>query len=97
MSGLIVRSSAQRDIADAAEWYEDQRQALGENFLEEIDRAFRRIAANPLQFPGIGDQVRRALLHRFPYAIYFVTVAEVIEIIAVLHQHRDPKTWTMRR
>jgi plasmid stabilization system protein ParE len=45
-----------------------------------------------LQFPEISAAVRRALLHRFPYAIYFRVTEESVVILAVLHLRRDPRT-----
>jgi plasmid stabilization system protein ParE len=41
-------------------------------------------------------QVRRALLNRFPYSIYFAIGDSETEVIAVLHQHRHPNTWKSR-
>ena len=47
----------------------------------------------PLQFPEVEPNVRRALLRRFPFAVYFLAEAGTVEIIAVLHMRRDPETW----
>jgi plasmid stabilization system protein ParE len=30
------------------------------------------------------------LMRRFPYAVYFLSVRDTVDIVAVLHQHRDP-------
>jgi plasmid stabilization system protein ParE len=54
-----------------------------------------RIAQNPLQFPEIGSGVRRALLQRFPYALYFIVAASPV-LIAVLHQRRHPERLKQR-
>jgi len=48
-------------------------------------------------FPIIEEDVRRALLHKFPYSIYFANEPDAIAIIAVLHQHRQPGEWKSRR
>ena len=47
-------------------------------------------------FPIVEEDMRRALLHKFPYSIYFVNESEAIAIIAVLHQHRRSDTWKSR-
>jgi plasmid stabilization system protein ParE len=62
---------AEADVRDAAFWYESKREGLGAEFALELDALFERIADNPGQFPEIGEGIRRALLHRFPYAAYF--------------------------
>jgi len=48
------------------------------------------------QFPEIREGVRRALLHRFPYSVYFKVSEEVIEVVGILHQYRNPTVWEQR-
>jgi putative addiction module component (TIGR02574 family) len=48
------------------------------------DRAFARIREHPFQFPVIAREVRRALLHTFPYAVYFRVLDDVVAVVAVL-------------
>lgn len=95
MAEVIVRPAAQADIREAALWYESQRPGLGSEFTLRFDALVERIAQNPLQFPEIGSGVRRALLQRFPYAIYFVVAACPV-VMAVLHQSRHPDTWKQK-
>ena len=96
MRSLRLRPQAQLDIADTADWYEDQKAGLGIRFLEELDRVLSRARRSPFQFPEIDPGVRRGLLQRFPYSVYFSVEAARIEVIAVLHQHRHPDTWRRR-
>jgi len=69
---------------------------LGDEFLDELDSILRRVITDPLQFPKIKNQIRRALLRRFPYSVYFGLTRETVELVAVLHQRRDPRTWERR-
>jgi plasmid stabilization system protein ParE len=93
----FVRPEAQSDIRAAARWYETRETGLGLRFIGEVRQSLRRIADSPLRFPIVDKDVRRALLHKFPYSIYFVNEPEAAAIIAVLHQHRRPATWKSRR
>ena len=93
---FLIRPEAQADIEEAAFWYEDQRPALGELFTRELFELIHRIAEAPLQFPSIGTPVRRGLLHKFPYAVYFLCDEDETVIVAVLHQRRDPAVWKRR-
>lgn len=95
MGEVVVRPGAQADIREAALWYDGRRPGLGSEFILRFDALMERIAQNPLQFPEIGGGVRRALLQRFPYAIYFVVAASPV-VIAVLHQRRHARTWRQR-
>jgi hypothetical protein len=71
-----VLSAARLEAADAALWYEDQREGLGDDFLAMLDECFDRIRDAPLAFAAleqisVSDEFRRCLLERFPYVIIF--------------------------
>jgi plasmid stabilization system protein ParE len=40
--------------------------------------------------------IRRALLKRFPFGIFFRLRSNRIRIVAVMHLSRDPKRWRQR-
>jgi plasmid stabilization system protein ParE len=93
---FIVRPLAEADLGDAARWYDDERAGLAERFVKDVDITFSRIAEHLLQFPLVTGDVRRALLHTFPYAVYFRTSDEAVVVLAVLHLRRNPKVWRRR-
>ena len=93
---LLIRPEAQVDLEEAALWYEEQRPGLGEVFAGKIFDLIDQIAERPHQFPAVEPSVRRGLLRRFPYAVYFILDEEAVVIIAVLHQRRDPAVWQRR-
>lgn len=94
---LIIRPEAELDIESSALWYEEQQSGLGTRFLDGLNEVLARIAENPLQFPEIEKGIRRALLRRFPYGIYFVAEQDQLVVFAVLHIRRHPDTWKRRR
>ena len=93
---FIVRPLAEADIDSAAQWYESEHPGLAGRFLTDLDRTFRRIEERPLQFPVIAAGIRRALLHTFPYAMYFQATDQTVAVIAVLHMRRNPNVWRAR-
>lgn len=93
---LIVRPKAELDIG-AAIWYEHERPGLGDRFLDELDELFERIERSPLLFPETENGVRRGLMRRFPYGVYFVIGSRRTVVLAVLHLHRQPSTWKDRK
>lgn len=93
---LRITPFAELDVSDAASWYEEQRDGLGLEFLHELDSILQRIVQVPLQFPVIENEARRALLRRFPFSMYFRVIGDTVELIAVVHQHRDPGVWEQR-
>lgn len=96
MIAVVVRQGAETDVADAQLWYTREGHHLGIAFVEEFARTVERISERPDQFPEVDRDVRRALLHRFPYATYFVRRVDSAILIAVLHQRRRPDVWRAR-
>lgn len=93
---LIVRPEAEAELTDAFVWYEQQVAGLGDHFLLAIDATINAILRNPLQYPVIYKNVRRALTRRFPYQVFFVMNDAQIVIIAVFHGMRNPAIWQQR-
>ena len=93
---LLLRPEARMDIEEATVWYEDQRPGLGRRLADELSSLLDRIRKTPLQFPVVGEGVRRGLLNRFPYAIYFLLEQDIVTVLAVLHQRREPGAWKRR-
>lgn len=96
MTKLIVRRAARFDVRSIREWYESNEGGLGDRFLIELENVVGRVRAAPNQFPEIGRSLRRALLRRFPYSVYFLDRGDAIIVFAVLHQHRNPTEWQHR-
>jgi plasmid stabilization system protein ParE len=94
---LVLRPQAETELLDARDWYEAQRPGLGEAFATEIDQALARIVEAPLAFPRVHGETGRALLRRFPYAIYFHAMPDEVVVLAVIHGRRHPGRWQSRR
>ncbi len=92
---LVLRPKADRDLDGAIRWYESQRPGLGQEFLTDVREAFLRISGSPDQYALILPATRRALLDRFPYAVFFRTRPSVIDVVAVLHTSRNPRIWRL--
>jgi plasmid stabilization system protein ParE len=93
---LNIRPEASADIAEAFSWYEDQRPGLGPEFEAELNRTFGYIVDMPLGSRLVHRSVQRALMHRFPFSVYYSVSGELIEIRAVLHYRRHPRKWLRR-
>lgn len=91
-----LREEADGDLATAASWYEQQRVGLGHEFLDEALSAFRLIEKQPLIYPVMHRNTRRALMHRFPFGIFYRVENSHIVILAVMHGSRHPYYWQTR-
>ena len=83
-------------MIQAASWYEDQQADLGKRFLTSVQDSLNRIKITPLLYPVVDSEVRRCLTKTFPFGIIFRVETDGIQIIAVMHLHRDPHCWTNR-
>lgn len=93
---VSIRPEAEAELADAFEWYEERVRGLGAEFLLSVDATVHMIVRNPYQFTKIRKEVRRALLHRFPYGVFYVVEADRIVVLAFFHAKRNPKRWQKR-
>lgn len=65
-------------------------------FMDSIDEALSRVVRNPHLYPLVYRTLRRAVVRRFPFALFFEVVADEIQVIAVFHSRRDPEIWKER-
>jgi toxin ParE1/3/4 len=93
---LISEPSVDLDVEAAFEWYENEQPGLGMEFLDELRAIYNRIADGPLKYQELRGGIRRALLRRFPYAVYFAIEGDIVIVVAVLHASRDPAEWQRR-
>jgi hypothetical protein len=66
-----MRPIAQSEIAEAAGWYEKQKRGLGRELTREVRAAVARLKENPFLYQTVDEEMRRMLLHDFPYGIFF--------------------------
>ena len=94
---VIVRAEAEVDLAEAYNWYEQQVRDLGGEFLLCVDAVMASIERNPHLYPVVYKSIiRRALMRRFPYGVFFVDGERNVSVIAVAHAKRNPRVWQDR-
>jgi plasmid stabilization system protein ParE len=86
---------AQAEFDEAVDWYEHQA-GLGLDFVDRVRSVLNQIASLPEMYPVISGDVRRALIRRTPYAVYYRITPGRIDVIAVYHGSRDPYGWRTR-
>lgn len=96
-----VDAPAKRELTAAAQWYERQREGLGQEFLEAVEDALHRLhdqqdLGGPVPEVDPALDVRRVLLKRFPYSIIYLDKGDEIRVLAIAHGHRAPGYWQDR-
>ena len=93
---IRLRPGVATDLSTAANWYNNERPGLGDEFVQAAYDAFDVIAERPLSFPVVRGNAHRALLKRFPYAIYFRVEHETVVVLVVIHTARSASVWRKR-
>ena len=93
---IIVQPAAEAEITEAFRWYEDKSEGLGSEFMRALDATLSAIQRSPTGYAVIHKQVRRAVLRRFPYGIFYLSESDKVIVIACFHASRDPKQWQDR-
>lgn len=88
---IQVRRAAELDIAEAQVWYETQQSGLGREFRAEISSVIDRLAETPLTYQKTHRDVRRAIVRRFPYLIWYRVIEKTVIVLACTYAGRDPR------
>ena len=92
MNTLRFVPEVEKDALAGFMWYETKAAGLGEEFLRIFYAGALQIQRNPQIYPEIDTGIRRFLLRRFPYAIYFITEKSETIVLGLFHCARDPRT-----
>ena len=94
---IIVRPEAEQEVQQAFDWYQEQSAGLGLEFLRTIEACLSGVTRNPFAYTVAKvPNVRRALVRRFPYALFYLADDDAIVVIAVFNVKRQPIDWTKR-
>ena len=93
---VIFSKLAKLELEDAIAYYELEHSGLGINFKQEVLKNVERIKKFPLAATLEREEIRKSLLHKFPYKILYSSETDHIFIIALAHQHRKPDYWVER-
>ena len=95
---LIIRPEAEANLTDAVVWYDSRDPGLGLELLSEVHSGIARALESPESFLRVrrNPTVRRLLIRRFPYRIFFIDRQNALVVFAVLHAGRHDRVWKHR-
>lgn len=92
----ILSAEAEADLDEAAWWYEQQSSGLGVDLVARVRASISLIEAAPHLYAVVLGDVRRALVKKFPYSVFYRVRNDHIEVVAIIHNRRDPSVWAAR-
>ncbi|HGG58506.1 MAG TPA: type II toxin-antitoxin system RelE/ParE family toxin [Gammaproteobacteria bacterium] len=93
---VVFTSLANEELDQATRYYDLEFEGLGQRFRQEVRNAAGRISQYPEAWSVEQGEIRKCLLHKFPYKLLYSIENDHILIIAVAHQHRKPDYWVER-
>jgi plasmid stabilization system protein ParE len=90
---LNLAPEVEWDVLEAYAWYEGRRLGLGEEFLTCVDACIQVICRHPEMYAKVYADYRRALVRRFPYAVFYEYSENEVTVYCVFHTSRDPQKW----
>jgi plasmid stabilization system protein ParE len=90
---VMIRRVAEIEILEAFVWYEEQLEDLGFEFLQTLDEAVLSLQYHPQSYQIVYKNIRRVLLRKFPYAVFYIVENDKIIVLACLHQKRHRDEW----
>jgi plasmid stabilization system protein ParE len=93
---IVLADEARADVLEAFAFYEGRQIGLGERFREHVDLAIGKIQRNPERYPVVYRDLRRRLVERFPYTIFYRIYPNAIVIVALMHGRQNPAIWRKR-
>ncbi len=93
---LVFRPQARTEALEAYTWYEQQTPGAGEAFRLALHVLYENITRNPELYPVVRPGIRRAIVRRYPYAVFYEVTEEKVRVLSVLHTSRDPRRWQER-
>lgn len=93
---VVLRAEAEAEFDEAFDFHENARPGRGVRFADRVRRVLRRIAVRPLAHRVVMADLRRAVVPKLPYCVYYRADAIRVEVLAVFHTSRDPSIWQGR-
>ena len=90
INNIFFLPEALDDVQSAKEWYELQRDGLGDEFQLSLEACVQSIKNNPERYPKVLNQIRKGSIKRFPYYVIYLTETHKVVVLAVLHVKRSP-------
>jgi len=97
MPEIIFHPDTVHEIKESYEWYQNQAEGLGDDFLAELESVFKAIKELPNTWPKFSMNCRRFLLSKFPFSVIYRTKNNSIFVLAITHNSRKPGYWEKRR
>lgn len=91
-----LSNEAEVDFDSSYEYYFEESPTVADAFFQKLNFAFNIIKQNPYSFSIIHKNIRKYVIKKFPFVIYYTVNDPIIKVIAIFHTSRHPEIWNDR-
>ena len=93
---LIFHPEVKEEVKASYDWYQEQAEGLGDDFLNELEASYDAICELPTTWPKFKKGFRRFLLSKFPFSVIYQVSENTVYVVAIMHNSRKPGYWRNR-
>jgi toxin ParE1/3/4 len=93
---IEISDEAEIDFDKSYEYYFEESPKVADAFFKRINISLEDIKQNPFTFPIAYKEVRKYLVRKFPFVIYYQIDNSAIKVVAIFHTSRNPEIWNER-
>lgn len=93
---IELSDEAEVDFDKSYKFYSEDSPKVADAFFKQINLGFENIKQNPKSFLTAHKDIRKYVVKKFPFVIYYRIVHTVIQVIAIFHTSRNPEIWNER-
>lgn len=93
---VIINPEAEADLAEGKTFYDGRQAGLGDEFLDCVGEVLDSLRTTPERHAMVFQDLRRCIVRRFPYAVFYRVDDDQVTVVAVYDMRRDPRGWQGR-
>lgn len=93
---IELSDEAEKDFDKSYQYYANENEKVADNFFQQVDKSLNKISESPDTFQKAYKNVRKYVMKKFPFIIYYQTTQLVVRVIAIFHTSRNPEIWKER-
>lgn len=93
---IELSSEAEDDFEKSYEFYAEENEKVADNYFKQVDNSLKKISKSPLTYPKAHRNIRKYVIKKFPFVIYYKVTELIVRVVAIFHTSRNPEIWKNR-
>ena len=93
---IELSDEAEQDFDNSYEFYANKSENVANSFYQDVNNSLEKITESPNTFPKALKDIRKFVMKKFPFIIYYQVKRFTIRVLAIFHASRNPESWQKR-